>query len=97
AHHEGAGQAVAQGRAARPGTGRPGPSRVPAEDGRVLREASRPGQVMFPHVSVPLGDRTARQLRAVPAKTDPALPGPPRGTVQVDVAALKRRLRSAVS
>jgi FAD/FMN-containing dehydrogenase len=33
----------------------------------------------------------------VPAKTDPAIPGPPRARIQIDVAALKRRLRSAVS
>ena len=33
----------------------------------------------------------------VPAKTDPAIPGPPRARIRIDVAALKRRLRSAVS
>jgi len=36
------------------------------------------------------------RLREVPAKTDPAIPGPPRAMVQIDVAALKRRLRSKV-
>jgi FAD/FMN-containing dehydrogenase/Fe-S oxidoreductase len=38
---------------------------------------------------------TAR-LREVPAKTDPAIPGPPRGRVRIDVAALKKALRRAV-
>ena len=36
-------------------------------------------------------------VREVPAKTDPAIPGPPRGRISIDVAALKRRLRSEVS
>lgn len=32
------------------------------------------------------------QVRQVPAKTDPAIPGPSRGTIRVDVTSLKRRL-----
>ncbi|HET9893555.1 MAG TPA: FAD-linked oxidase C-terminal domain-containing protein [Streptosporangiaceae bacterium] len=39
---------------------------------------------------------TTHRVREVPAKTDPALPGPPRGSVRIDVTALKRALRSAV-
>ncbi|WP_199432317.1 FAD-binding and (Fe-S)-binding domain-containing protein [Qaidamihabitans albus] len=40
---------------------------------------------------------TARQaVRDVPAKTDPAIAGPPRGRVRVDVRALERALRDAV-
>jgi FAD/FMN-containing dehydrogenase/Fe-S oxidoreductase len=35
-------------------------------------------------------------VQNVPAKTDPALPGPPRGSTRIDVTALKRALRSAV-
>jgi FAD/FMN-containing dehydrogenase/Fe-S oxidoreductase len=35
-------------------------------------------------------------VREVPAKTDPAIPGPPRGVTRIDVAGLKRRLRSQV-
>jgi hypothetical protein len=37
------------------------------------------------------------QVRQVPAKTDPAIPGPPRGTIRIDVTSLKRRLESEVS
>ena len=37
------------------------------------------------------------RLRDVPAKTDPRLPGAPRGSVQIDVTALKRALRRAVA
>ncbi|MBO0817193.1 MAG: FAD-dependent oxidoreductase, partial [Actinobacteria bacterium] len=39
---------------------------------------------------------TRHRVRDVPAKTDPALPGPPRGSVRIDVTALRRALRSAV-
>jgi FAD/FMN-containing dehydrogenase/Fe-S oxidoreductase len=41
--------------------------------------------------------RVASQgIREVPAKTDPAIPGPPRGSTSIDVTALKRGLRAAV-
>jgi hypothetical protein len=36
------------------------------------------------------------RTRDVPAKTAPDLPGPPRGSVRVDVTGLERALRSAV-
>ncbi|PXY22184.1 FAD-binding and (Fe-S)-binding domain-containing protein [Prauserella muralis] len=40
---------------------------------------------------------TARQaVRDVPAKTDPAVPGPPRGRVRIDVRSLERALRAEV-
>ncbi|MBO0813880.1 MAG: FAD-binding protein [Actinobacteria bacterium] len=35
-------------------------------------------------------------VREVPAKTDPAIPGPPRARVAIDAAALKKALRRAV-
>ena len=38
----------------------------------------------------------SRRVREVPAKTDPAIPGPPRSSVRIDVRALKRALRAAV-
>ncbi|HEY9243725.1 MAG TPA: FAD-linked oxidase C-terminal domain-containing protein [Streptosporangiaceae bacterium] len=39
----------------------------------------------------------ARQrVREVPAKTDPAIPGAPRGSVRIDVTGLERALRAAV-
>src|SRR5207248_9929715 len=37
-----------------------------------------------------------RRVREVPAKTDPAIAGAPRGSVRIDVTALKRALRRAV-
>jgi FAD/FMN-containing dehydrogenase/Fe-S oxidoreductase len=43
-----------------------------------------------------MAPRTKTRLRDVPAKTDPAIPGPPRGSVRIDVTALKRALRAAV-
>jgi FAD/FMN-containing dehydrogenase/Fe-S oxidoreductase len=39
---------------------------------------------------------TSRRVREVPAKTDPAIPGAPRGRVTIDVTALKKALRKAV-
>ena len=36
------------------------------------------------------------EVREVPAKTDPAVPGPPRGVIRIDVTSL-RRLRAEVS
>jgi FAD/FMN-containing dehydrogenase/Fe-S oxidoreductase len=36
------------------------------------------------------------RLREVPAKTDPAIPGAPRGSIKIDVTALKKALRRAV-
>ena len=36
------------------------------------------------------------RLREVPAKTDPAIPGPPRARITIDAAALKKALRRAV-
>jgi FAD binding domain len=38
----------------------------------------------------------SRRVREVPAKTDPAIPGAPRGSVKIDVAALKKALRAEV-
>ena len=38
----------------------------------------------------------SRRVREVPAKTDPAIPGAPRGSVKIDVIALKKALRKAV-
>ncbi len=35
-------------------------------------------------------------VRDIPAKTDPALPGPPRGVARIDAGKLKRALRAAV-
>jgi FAD/FMN-containing dehydrogenase/Fe-S oxidoreductase len=39
---------------------------------------------------------TASHVREVPAKTDPAIPGPPRARTSIDVTALKKALRRAV-
>jgi hypothetical protein len=39
----------------------------------------------------------SRRIQDVPAKTDPAIPGPPRGSTRIDVAALKRALRTAIA
>jgi hypothetical protein len=39
----------------------------------------------------------SRRVREVPAKTDPTIPGPPRGRTRIDVRALKRALRAAVA
>src|SRR6266480_1656812 len=36
------------------------------------------------------------RMREVPAKTDPAIPGPPRGSTRIDMIALRRALRQAV-
>jgi FAD/FMN-containing dehydrogenase/Fe-S oxidoreductase len=36
-------------------------------------------------------------VREIPAKTDPAIPGPPRARTSIDVTALKKALRRAVS
>jgi FAD/FMN-containing dehydrogenase/Fe-S oxidoreductase len=38
----------------------------------------------------------SRRVREVPAKTDPAIPGAPRGSVKIDVTALKKGLRAEV-
>ena len=37
-----------------------------------------------------------RHHREVPAKTDPAIPGPPRGSIRIDVSKLERALRKVV-
>src|SRR5437764_4331739 len=41
--------------------------------------------------------RRGRQVREVPAKTDPAIPGPPRGRTRVDVTGLERALRGEIA
>jgi FAD/FMN-containing dehydrogenase/Fe-S oxidoreductase len=38
-----------------------------------------------------------RRTRDVPAKTDPAIPGPPRGSIRIDLRKLEQTLRGAVS
>lgn len=38
----------------------------------------------------------SQRVREVPTKTDPAIPGPPRGSVRIDTRTLKRALRAAV-
>jgi hypothetical protein len=37
------------------------------------------------------------RMREVPAKTDPAIPGPPRGSIKIDVTALRKALRAEVA